>query len=41
MKKYERNAEKRRAMEELEQQNIDAMLGRNEPAHGRGPGRRM
>jgi len=32
MKKYERYAEKRRSMEELEQQNIDAMLGRQEPA---------
>jgi Hydrazine synthase alpha subunit middle domain len=41
MKKYERYAEKRRAMEELEQQNIDAMLGRNEPARRRGPGMGM
>ena len=41
MKKYERYAEKRRQMEEVEQQNIDAMLGRNEPARGPGPGRPM
>jgi hypothetical protein len=41
MKKYERYAEKRRAMEELEQQNIDAMLGRNEPARRSGTGRWM
>jgi len=38
MKKHERYAEKRRQMEEAEQQNIDAMLGRNEPARGPGPG---
>jgi hypothetical protein len=37
MKQYERYAEKRRQMEEVEQQNIDAMLGRNEPARSRGP----
>jgi hypothetical protein len=36
MRKHERYAEKRRQMEEVEQQNIDALLGRNEPA--RGPG---
>ena len=41
MKQYERYAEKRRQMEEVEQQNIDAMLGRNEPARGRGGGRPM
>jgi hypothetical protein len=34
MKKHERYAEKRRQMEEVEQQNIDALLGRNEPARG-------
>ena len=38
MKKYERYAEKRRQMEETEQQNIDALLGKQEPARGRGPG---
>ena len=38
MQKYERYAEKRRQMEEVEQQNIDAMLGTREPARGRGPG---
>jgi hypothetical protein len=32
MKKHERYAEKRRQMEEVEQQNIDAMLGNKEPA---------
>jgi hypothetical protein len=36
MKKHERYAEKRRQMEEVEQQNIDAMLGNKE--RGRGPG---
>jgi hypothetical protein len=39
MKKHERYAEKRRQMEEVEQQNIDAMLGRKEPVRGLGPGR--
>jgi hypothetical protein len=34
MKKHERYAEKRRQMEEIEQQNIDAMLGHNEPPRG-------
>ena len=38
MKKYERYAEKRRQMEEIEQQNIDALLGRKEPARGSRPG---
>jgi hypothetical protein len=38
MKKHERYAEKRRQMEEVEQQNIDAMLGNKERARGRGPG---
>ena len=38
MKKYERYAEKRRQMEEVEQQNIDALLGHNEPARGPRPG---
>ena len=38
MKKHERYAEKRRQMEEVEQQNIDAMLGSKEPARGPGPG---
>jgi hypothetical protein len=38
MKKHERYAEKRRQMEEVEQQNIDALLGRNEPARGPRPG---
>jgi len=37
MKKHERYAEKRRQMEEVEQQNIDAMLGSKEPARGSGP----
>jgi hypothetical protein len=41
MKKYERYAEKRRQMEEAEQQNIDAMLGREEPGRRRGPRRFM
>jgi hypothetical protein len=41
MKKHERYAEKRRQMEEVEQQNIDAMLGRKEPARGPGTGRPM
>jgi hypothetical protein len=41
MKKHERYAEKRRQMEEIEQQNIDAMLGSKEPARGPGPGRPM
>ena len=41
MKKYERYAEKRRGMEDLEQQNIDAMLGRDEPARRPGAGRMM
>jgi hypothetical protein len=41
MKKHERYAEKRRQMEEVEQQNIDAMLGRKEPARGPGAGRPM
>ena len=38
MKKHERYAEKRRQMEEVEQQNIEAMLGIKEPARGPGPG---
>jgi len=38
MKKHERYPEKRRQMEEVEQQNIDAMLGTKEPARGPGPG---
>jgi len=38
MKKHERYAEKRRQMEEVEQQNIDALLGHNEPARGPRPG---
>ena len=38
MKKHERYAEKRRQEEEVEQQNIDAMLGSKERARGRGPG---
>jgi hypothetical protein len=41
MKKHERYAEKRRQMEEVEQQNIDAMLGNKEPARGSSPGRPM
>jgi len=41
MKKHERYAEKRRQMEEIEQQNIDDMLGRKEPSRGPGPGRPM
>ena len=41
MTKYERFAEKRRQMEEIEQQNIDALLGRREPSRGFGPGRPM
>ncbi len=41
MKKRERYAEKRRQMEEVEQQNIDAILGRNEVGRGPGPSRRM
>ena len=41
MRKHERYAEKRRQMEEVDQQNIDAMLGRKEPARGLGPGRPM
>ena len=41
LQKYERYAEKRQGMEELEQQNIDAMLGHEEPNHRRGPGRMM
>jgi hypothetical protein len=41
MKKHERYAEKRRQMEEVEQQNIDAMLGSKEPARRSGPGRPM
>jgi hypothetical protein len=41
MKKHERYAEKRRQMEEVEQQNIDAMLGSKEPARRNGPGRPM
>ena len=38
MKKYERYAEKRRQMEETEQQNVDALLGRKDPARGSRPG---
>jgi hypothetical protein len=38
MKKHERYAEKRRQMEEVEQQNIDALLGKTEPARRPGPG---
>jgi hypothetical protein len=38
MKKHERYAEKRRQEEEVEQQNIDAMLGSKERARGRVPG---
>jgi hypothetical protein len=38
MKKHERYAEKRRQEEEVEQQNIDAMLGSKERARGHGPG---
>jgi hypothetical protein len=41
MKKHERYAEKRRQMEEVEQQNIDALLGNQEPDRGPGPGRPM
>jgi hypothetical protein len=41
MKKHERYAEKRRQMEEIEQQNIDALLGKREPARGPGAGRPM
>jgi hypothetical protein len=41
MKKHERYAEKRRQMEEFEQQNIDAMLGTKEPARGPGAGGMM
>jgi hypothetical protein len=41
MKRHERYAEKRRQMEEVEQQNTDAMLGRREPARGFGPGGSM
>jgi len=41
MKRHERYAEKRRQMEEAEQQNIDAMLGTQEPARSPGPGRPM
>jgi len=37
MKKHERYAEKRRQVEEVEQQNIDALLGNKEPARGRRP----
>jgi hypothetical protein len=36
MKKHERYAEKRRQMEEIVQQNVDAMLGKKEPARGGG-----
>jgi hypothetical protein len=38
MKKHERYAEKRRQMEEVEQQNIDALLGKREPARRPGSG---
>jgi hypothetical protein len=38
MKKHERYAEKRRQMEEVEQQNIDALLGKTEPARRPGSG---
>ncbi len=41
MKQHERYAEKRRQMEEVEQQNIDAMLGIKDPARGAGPRRPM
>jgi len=41
MKKYKRYAEKRRQMEEIEEQNIDALLGHNEPSRAPGPGRPM
>ena len=41
MKKHERYAEKRREMEEKEQQSIDAMLGHKDPARGPGPGMPM
>jgi hypothetical protein len=36
MKKHERYAEKRRQMEEIEQQNIDAMLGKRDSSRGSG-----
>ena len=39
MKKYKRYAEKRRQMEEIEEQNIDALLGHNEPSRAPGSGR--
>ena len=41
MKKHERYVEKRREMEEKEQQGIDAMLGHKDPARGPGPGMPM
>ena len=41
LKRHERYAEKRRQMEEVEQQNIDALLGNKEPARSPGPSRPM
>jgi len=41
LKRHERYAEKRRQMEEVEQQNIGALLGKKEPARGPGSGRPM
>ena len=41
MKKHERYAEKRRQMEEVVQQNIDALLGKSGPSRGPGAGRPM
>lgn len=41
MKKHERYAEKRRQMEEVEQQNIDAMLGNKDHPRSPGSGRSM
>ena len=38
MKRYEHFAEKRRQMEEIEQDNLRALLGRNAPARGPRPG---
>jgi hypothetical protein len=37
MKTYERFAEKRRQMEEIEQDNLRALLGRNAPSSGPQP----
>jgi hypothetical protein len=36
--RYEHFAEKRRQMEEIEQDNLRALLGRNAPARGPRPG---